>query len=148
MRVADTHVKLLHDFLVDDPEAVSRAQDQQQAGNLNPLAALMEAAFGAAARRAFAPSWTMPGVIQFAARVRIENAGMPVQFGALDAERELRRALGDRVPAPRSYEAAGAAMMCMLHVLVADLELDDAGLAGLLAEARPEADRILGHASS
>jgi hypothetical protein len=145
MQVTDMHVQLLHGFLADDPDAVNRAREQ--AGNLNPLAPLMQAAFGIVARRAFAPSWTMPRVVQFAARARIENAGNPAQFGALDAERELRRVFGDQVPPPRSYEAAGAAMMCMLHVLVADLELDDAGLADLLAQARADADRALARAT-
>jgi hypothetical protein len=146
MRVTDTHVELLRALLTGDREAASRAQEQA-AGNLNGLAALVEAAFGIAARRAFAPSWTMPGVIRFAARVRIGNAGNPVPFGALDAERELRRALGDKVPPPGSYPVAGAALMCMLETLVTDLELDDAGLAGLLGQARGDADRILAHAA-
>lgn len=147
MPVSDTHVKILRGFLANDPEAVTQAKEQQQAGNLNALAALVEATFGVAARRAFTPSWTMPGVVRFAARARIENAGNPVQFGALDAERELRRAFGDKVPAPRSYNAAAAAMMCMLHVLIEDLKLDEAGVNELLAQARVDADRVLAQAA-
>lgn len=147
MPVTDTHVKILRGFLANDPQAVIQAQEQQQHGNLNPLAALVETAFGLAARRAFTPSWTMPGVVRFAARARIENAGNPVQFGALDAERELRRAFGDTVPAPRSYNAAAAAMMCMLHVLIHELKLDESGIDELLVQARVDADHVLAQAT-
>lgn len=148
MRVTDTHVEVLRDLLTGDQDAVSRAREQQRAGNLTGMAALAEAAFGIAARRAFAPAWTMPGVIGFAARVRAANVGNPVQFGALDAEQELRRALGDPVPPPRSYQAAGAALMRMLETLITDLELDDAGLTDLLTQARSGAERILARTAS
>lgn len=147
MPVTDTQVKVLHDLLVGEPEAVSRAREEERAGSLGPLAALVEASLGIAVSRVSAPGWTMPGIIRFAARVRTGNAGSPLQFGATDAERELCRVLGDDVPPPRSYPAAGAAMMCMLETLIADLELDDAGLSGLLAQARTSADRILARAA-
>lgn len=76
----------------------------------------METAFAIAAYRAFAPEWTMPQVIQFVARVRIEHPGVSLPFSTLDAERELRRVLGDQVPPPRDVQAAGVAQMSMPHV--------------------------------
>lgn len=147
MEVTDIQVDILRGFLAEEPDAVSRAEEQQRAGTLSALGPLIESAFGIAARRVFAPSWTMPGVIQFVARVRLENAANPVKFSALDAERELRRAFGDNVPPAGSYDAAGIARLFMLHTLVADLELNDAGLDELLAQARTEANRILAHAA-
>lgn len=112
------------------------------------MGALLEASLAVAAYRVFAPSWNMPMVIEFVALVRNDYAGASLPFTARDAERELRRALGDTVPPPGDAQAAGIAQMCLLRVLKDVLELDDDGLTELLAEARLVADRALARATA
>lgn len=141
MQVTDTHMEILHALLIDDHEAALRALEQGE--SLGGLGALMETAFAIAAYRAFAPEWTMPQVIQFVARLRIEHPGVSLPFTTLDAERELRRVLGGKVPSTRDIQAAGVARMSLLRTLVDDLNLNDADLDDLLATARADADRVL-----
>jgi hypothetical protein len=147
MPVTDLHVEVLRDLLTGRHEAAQQAIAQGGEG-LGDMDALLQMSLGAAARRFFAPSWNMPMVIEFVALVRNDYAGVSLPFGAPDAERELRRALGDTVPPPRDVQAAGMARMCLLRVLKDVLELDDDGVAGLLAEARPMADRALAEAGN
>lgn len=141
MPVTDLQAEILHDLLSDDYEAAQRAVERGE--NLGGMGALMETTFAMAACRAFAFGWTMPQLVQFVARVRIERQGVPLPFTALDAEEELRRVLGDTVPPTRDIHAAGVAQMSMLRTLVDDLGLSNAGLNDLISRARADADRIL-----
>ena len=141
MPVTDVQMELLRAHIAGEEDAVGLARNQMS--STEGLGALVRAAFAVAARRRFYPSWTSAQVILFVGRVRALCAERRELVDAPTAERELRRALGEQVPASGDVPASASAQLLMLDVLIAELNLDDLGVAGLLTQARELADQTL-----
>jgi len=141
MPVTDVQMELLRAHIAGQEDAVGLARDHMKSPE--GLGALVRAAFDVAARRRFYPSWTSAQVIRFVGRVRALFAERPGLIDAPTAERELRRALGEQMPASGDIPASASAQLLMLDVLIAELNLDDLGIGGLLIHARELADQAL-----
>jgi hypothetical protein len=140
MTVLDDQVAFMRAYLLGDEDAVAR--DWGAISASPSLAALTDAAFVIATRRAFAPTWTTQRVIQYVAEVRAALSG---KTGVLDpriAERELRRALGDDVSPTPSDPAAAATQLILLASLAVTLHLNAADIDDLLNQARRSADQV------
>jgi hypothetical protein len=112
------------------------------------IGALVHAALVVAARRKFAPRWTRDEVTRYVARVRGLLDEQPDVLDPLVAEQELRIALGERLTARADAKSRGRAQFILLNALVQSLDLDDAGVADLLARARDLADGLLAGGTS
>jgi hypothetical protein len=131
MSVTDEQMVWLRAYLSGDLEEARRVNAQATApGAAAGLGALVHAAFVLAARRKFAPRWTRAEVIQFVARVR----------GLLSEGPDVL----DPAVSRTDVRSRGRAQFILLNALVQSLDLDDAGVAGLLDQARGLADSLLG----
>jgi hypothetical protein len=127
-----------------DEEAQRLFQEELAAtGDASGMAMLVYAAFVIAARRKFAPTYNRGQVIRYVAGARALLNEKPWLLDALAGEDELRIALGEHVTITHPIAAVGLAQLSLLHVLIADLNLDDQGVQALLDEARPAADQML-----
>jgi hypothetical protein len=145
MGVTDLEMVMLRAQILGEDEAAQRAFQEQLAlsGDVSGLAVLVYAAFMIAARRKFAPEWTRSEVIRYVARVRALLSEQPGLLDPVVAEDELRNALGEEVTVTHEVGAVAAARLCLLHALVASLDLDDPAVGNLLGQARDVADRML-----
>lgn len=105
--------------------------------------AMTAAAFTKAAVRQFSPTYTMADVVRFVARVRVTYPKIMRSTSPLLAEFLILRAIGGRASGSFSHYRRIRSTTALLQAFVAELELDDAGIAQLLAEARPLADTWL-----
>jgi hypothetical protein len=137
MTVSDLQMILLRAYLDGEDEVASKAREQLTVPNaLDGLAELVHAAFMIAARRRFSPTWSKAQVIRFVAHVRALLSDRPDLLDPLAGELELRRALGEPVPASPDIGARAAAQFIFLDALVQSLGLDDEAKWDLLHRAR------------
>lgn len=113
-------------------------------GGMDPVAPLLYSAFVIAVRKAFAPEFTRGEVVRLVSNVRVLLGEMRDAVDPVAAETEIRRALGENIPAFPDANASAAAQMTVLGYLVRDLGLDGSALSDLLAQARSAADRFTG----
>ena len=130
-----------HDFV----QLTARLSD----ADMYPCQLLLEAALALAATRRFG-SFTDGELIRYVARIRAGTRGRAedMDLDPLAAEAALRRALGQPAPGTGDPWMRLRSVVALLRVLVSDLELDEAGVDGILAEARTLTDWWLAGQSS
>ena len=141
MPVTDVQMELLRAHIAGQEDAVGLARNQMSSAE--GLGALVRAAFYVAARRRFYPSWTSAQVILFVGRVRVLFAERPELVDAQTAERNCEGRSASRCRPGGDIPASASAQLLMLDVLIAELNLDDLGVGGLLTHARELADQTL-----
>lgn len=142
MRVSSEHVAALRSYLEGDLTGYERLiSTLQQRDDVNGFAVITTTAFVEAARRRFEPSWTRGDVVRFVANARARWGKDADQIDPLDAEMLVRAALGDELP-DELDDAAKATQIHLLTALVADEQLDQAGLDEVLTRAQVHAGRI------
>src|SRR4051812_5382965 len=100
MAIIDEHVAALRAFLaLDSVEAERLTKRLIETGQVEGYGELMYAAFGTAIRRRFAPTWTLPDVIQFVASVRAQLLEDGVDVDPRTVEILIIRTLGDNIAA-------------------------------------------------
>ena|ERR1022692_2329821 len=147
MAVTDEQVAALRAYLgaksyAEADEAQQLMQRLGRPGAGNSIAALVYATFVTAARRRFSPTWTRAEIIRFVAGVRALLSERPDALDARAAEHQLRSALGEKQNSYPDDEARARSQVVLLDALIQSAELDDAGLAELLAEGRRLADDL------
>jgi hypothetical protein len=115
-----------------------------ESGDVAGYGELVYAAFVAAVRRRFSPTWTLPKVIRFVAAARADLLQDGIEIDPRTAETLIRRALGDGIATRLEEEARVRAQIFLLIQLIDDEGLDDAGLDAFLAQARSLADQLAG----
>src|SRR6266516_2652175 len=148
MAVTDEQVAALRAYLYlrSDQEADKAEQLFKQlarSGAVEGIGELLYAAFTVAARRKFSPTWTLADIVRFVAQVRAQASDEPSLLDPAAAEHQLRTALGAKLPGYPAEEARAQTQLVLLPALADSLGLDQAGLDGLLAEARPLADQLI-----
>ncbi|MCO6009404.1 hypothetical protein NE236_30980 [Actinoallomurus purpureus] len=135
----------LRAFLAFDPdEGVRLTKRLVEVGPVGGYGELVYAAFVTAIRRRFHPGWTIADVIRLVATMRARRLDPGIEIDTRAAEILIRRALGETVAGELGDETEARAQIFLLAELVADEELDDAGLDEFLAQARPLANQLAG----
>jgi hypothetical protein len=143
MVVSDDQVAALRAFLALEPNETERLTKQLvETDRLEGYGELVYAAFVAAVRRRFSPTWTVPDVIRFVGTARARLLNDEIEIDPRTAEILMRRALGDGIVAERDEEARARAQIFLLGEMVVDEDLDDDGLDEFLATARVLADQL------
>jgi hypothetical protein len=143
--VTDEQLAALRAFLTIDTEGTERlARHLMESGDVAGYGELVYAAFVAAVRRRFSPTWTLPKVIRFVAAARADLLQDGIEIDPRTAETLIRRALGDGIATRLEEEARVRAQIFLLIQLIDDEGLDDAGLDAFLAQARSLADQLAG----
>jgi hypothetical protein len=146
VQVTDEYVEALRLFLTDDDafEQLSsqlEKRDGHDGGDV--YAALVGAAFVAAARRRFGPSYRSRDVIRLVAQARAALRDSSGDVDPRTAERMLAAVLGDNPTVDGLDEQARALTIpALLAVMVDQLALSDSDLDAFLAEARSLAGRV------
>lgn len=144
MTVADEHVAALRAHLRHDFDEAERLNRRVADADMRGYGEFIWAAFVLAARRRFAPEWTVPQIIKYVAATRARWGEDADDIDPLAAEIMLRRALDDNVAGEIDEMARGRAQVFLLTELIADDQsLDETGLDELLAKARTLANRWL-----
>jgi hypothetical protein len=135
--VSNLHRSALRSMLLDDPDDFEREyadalDDDPSIG----FSALLTVATTVMVRRRFAPSYTLPEVIRYVARVRVRLAD-PMELGALVIEKTIRTfledaSIGEQPPFGGSPEDMATAL---LFHLVDEAALDEDGVTALIEEA-------------
>jgi hypothetical protein len=143
MAASADEVATLRTYLAGDYDEYQRMH-----GRLDPVAArtgytaLIAAAFFEAVDRRFAkPGTTAADIIQYVGDVRARSARIGDALDPRAAERVVRHALGDGSIADLNDETVIGTQIVMLSALIADEQLDDAGLDAFMAAARKLADQ-------
>lgn len=105
--------------------------------------ALVAGAFCEAAERRFGTDFQLADVITFVGDVRARSERLARELDPDVAERVIRAALGDGSVRDLSDAALGGAQLVLLAGLIADEQLDDAGLDAFLVDARKLADQLM-----
>jgi len=134
-RTTDVQIAALRACL-DGTRAAGPSYPQLGSWNLGGLGYLSYAAFVIAVRRWFGSPWTDADVVRYVGSVRGRGPDGD-DIDPLAAEGLIKRALGNGLP---SVEVDPSALAILLSCLVADEELDSAGIDDLLATARTLAD--------
>jgi hypothetical protein len=121
---------------LDGTQAATPSYRQIGSWNLGGLGYLSYAAFVVAVRRWFGSPWTNADVVRYVGSVRGRGPDGD-DIAPLAAEGLIRQALGHSIP---SVDVDPSALAILLSCLVADEELDSAGIDDLLATARTLAD--------
>jgi hypothetical protein len=144
MPVTDAQVATLRALLQDDTaryrqlyDAMDRTQDREG------YPALVTAAFAEAVVRRFGKSYRRPDIVQFVSDVRSRSENLARSLDPDVAERVILTVLGDGTAHGIPREAVTRAKLVLLAGLVAEAQLDNEGLDGLLSEARKLADQLL-----
>jgi hypothetical protein len=87
----------------------------------------------AAAQRNFSPTWSNAQIIRFVAHVRELLSDRAELLDPLAGELELRRVLGEPIPASPNIGARAAAQLILLDAMIQSLSLDDAAIWDLSA---------------
>lgn len=143
--VTDLHVTALRAFITEGPDAwaseyANRLDDETDFG----LSLLIHYSFTAAARRMFAPRYSLSQVIRYVADVRLALGDDALQLNPRVAEQLIRSALGDKtlpsISKPDDDQVAKTrAMLLLLVALTADAGLDESGIDELINEAAENA---------
>lgn len=142
MSVTSEQVEALRAYLAGNPEEAERLHAHlAQGGGVAAYGALVYAAFVTAVRRKFS-TWTVAQVVRYVANVRADLSKDGVDIDPRAAEILMRRALGESVDGDLDEEVRSRAQIFLLTSLVADEQLDDAGIDEFLAQARARAERM------
>lgn len=143
MAVSAEEVATLRTYLSGNMDEYRRMQEQ-----LDPVAArsgysaLIAAAFFEAVDRQFAkPGTTAADIIKYVGHVRARSARVSEALDPRAAERVIRHALGDGSIRDLDDDTVIGAQIVILSALIADEQLDDAGLDQFMADARKLADQ-------
>jgi hypothetical protein len=141
--VSDDQVAALRAHLLHEFDKAGRLNRQiAEATDMEGYGEFVWAAFVLAARRRFAPEWTVPQIVKYVAAARARWGKDADDIDPRTAEIMMRRALDDHVPTDLDEMVRGRAQVFLLTELIAnDQELDEAGLDELLAQARALADK-------
>jgi hypothetical protein len=107
-------------------------------------AALVAAAFCEAVERRFPRDHQHGDVITFVASVRTRSDRLATEIAPRTAERIIRAVSGDGSIADLSDATVAGTQIVLLAALIADEQLDDAGLDAFLGSARKLADQLMG----
>jgi hypothetical protein len=145
--VTDQQVAALRAFLSAQSE-----KDAQDAGQMfrqladsdtaEGIGELIYAAFVVAARRKFAPRWTLADVVRYVAHLRARNAEDPDELDPAAGENQLRITLGEQIAPHPSKDDRGTAQCILLLELTHDLRLIPSELDELLGQARTLAEQL------
>lgn len=141
MAVTTDQVATLRAYLAGDfeqYEQLYKRMDRQAARTT--FLALIDAAFFEAVDRRFAKDGTRADVIEFVADIRARSDRVS-EIDALTAERLIRAVLGDGTIDDIEDKDRFGTETVLLAGLIADEQLDDAGLDAFVADARKLADR-------
>jgi hypothetical protein len=127
---------------LDTPQAQELRTHLTQSGDLYGFGELVYAAFLLAVRRRFAPAWTHADVVRYVGNVRAHGPADD-DIDPLAAEALILRALGTDQRPGADEEVMAAAQAVLLVTVIADLQLDAAGLDRFLTQARGLADQWL-----
>lgn len=143
--ISAAQVAMLRAYLARDADEVEILNEQlRRCDDIDGLGELIWAAFILAARRRFAPRWTVPDVVKYVAAIRTRQAKREHDFDPRTAEVLLRRALGETMKADLAELARGRAQIFLLGELITDEGLDEpAGLDEFIAEARALGDQLI-----
>jgi hypothetical protein len=142
--ISDEKVTSLRAFLANDPDDdMGLARLRVESGDVDGYGELLYAAFVMAVQRRFAPTWTVPEVIQFVATVRADLLQDGIDIDPRTAETLIRRALGNGIASRLEERVSVQAQIFLLGRLIDDEELDGAELDAFLAEARSLANRLM-----
>ena len=144
MAQPDDQVAALRAFLTSEAdEGVRLTKQLVEANRAEGIGELVYAAFVAAVRRRFLPSWTIPDVIRFVATARARLLDKKITIDPGTAEILLRHTLGESIAAELGEKARARAQIFLLSELISDEELDVAGLDEFLTQARALADQLI-----
>lgn len=145
MRVSEQVAAAAKAWLLDDIPWATALLSQMSDADARAYALLLQAALSLAAGRLFASGYTDGEVIRYVAKVR---AGNTVRLTDLDldpkaAEAVLRHALGKPGASEMGAQTHMQALMALLTVVLDDLDLGEAGVSFLVADAKAQAERWL-----
>jgi hypothetical protein len=142
MAVSDQHVAILRAMVTaNGDEALRLVEASERSGDTLGLSALLGAAFTQAVERRFGERRQVSDVIRYVATVR--GRAPDQDFDPLDAENMIRAGLGDSAAVEGMTDEAKADVQGALLVeLMADEQLDDAGLDEFVERARHKGEQI------
>jgi hypothetical protein len=141
MAIGDDQVATLRAHLAGEFEEYERRWEQlDKEAARTEYTALVAAAFFEAVDRRFAKDGTVADVIDFVGDVRSRSEELSDAIDPRIAERLIRHALGDGSIGDIGDETMGSTQMLLLVALIADEQLDDAGLDEFMTEVRAVAD--------
>lgn len=145
MTVTDRQVATLRAQLAGDLEEHQRLLAQfDEKSDGRPYVTLTNAAFFEAAGRRFSSDTTTDDIIEFVADVRSRTEKVRVALDPRVAERVLLAVVKDADISDIDPREARRSQRILLNALIADENLDSAGLDEFMAIARQLADRLLG----
>jgi hypothetical protein len=144
MPVTDDQVAALRALLSDDMSSYRQLFDGlDRAEAKKGYPALVTAAFGIAVERRFGTSYQPEDVVSFVADVRARSDRLASRLDPNVAERVIQAVLGHGTTRGLDKQALTSAKLLLLGGLIADAQLDDAGLDDFLAAARKLADQLM-----
>ena len=144
MPVTDDQVAALRALLVDDLDSHRQLFGQlDRAEARKGYPALVTAAFGEAVERRFGQHYQPSDIVTFVADVRARTDRLAREIDPDVAERVINAALGHGTIRDLDKDAVTRAKLVLLAGLVADAQLDDAGLDEFLAASRKLADQLM-----
>lgn len=144
MPVTDDQVATLRAYLEGDFESHKRLH-----GQLDPVAArtgytaLIAAAFFEAVDRRFAKNGADADVVEFVGSVRSRSERLANELDPGIAERLIRHSLGEGSISDVDDDTVVRTQIVLLAGLIADEQLDNAGLDEFMATARMLGDRLM-----
>lgn len=144
MPVTDDQVETLHAYLAGDFDLHEQlyARLDRTAAEAG-YTALVAASFFAAVSRRFAKNGTVADVVEFVGDVRSRSERLAEAIDPQVAERLIRHALGEGSIGDLDAKTKAGTQFLLLAGLIADEDLDEAGLDGFLAKARALGDRLM-----
>lgn len=139
MVITDDEIAFLRAYLNGDEDTTTQLWGQLT--NATGLAAMTDTAFAIVARRKFVPAWSTQQVVRYVSKLRAALSDRPDVIDPRAAENAIKRALSDQAPLTVPDASIVKAQLILLAALVADLDLDPAGVDRLLEQAREGAHR-------
>ena len=144
MPVNDDQVAVLHALLTDDVERHKVLYSQlDRAEARTGYTALVAGAFCEAVERRFPQGHQPADVITFVGDVRSRSERLARELDPQVAERIIRAVLGEGSISDLSDATVAGTQIVLLAALIADEQLDDAGLDTFLGSARKLADQLM-----
>ena len=145
MPVTDAQVVTLRALLSDDMDRYGQLFAQLDRAQVrSAYTALVTGSFCEAAERRFGTQYQQADVITFVGELRAQSERLAREVDPDIAERVIRAPLGDGSVRDLSDAALAGAQLVLLAGLIADEQLDDAGLDAFLADACKLADQLMG----
>jgi hypothetical protein len=144
MPVTDDQVATLRAALTDDMDRYRQLFGQlDRTAAKKGFTALLAAAFGEAVERRFGQGRQRAEIVTFVGDVRSRSDRLARELDPDISERVIRAVLGDGSVRDVSDAAVVSTQTVLLMGLIADEQLDDAGLDVFLASARKLADQLM-----